>query len=117
MGYDPNVIVGTIHCQKYNHLAGTQKGKSYKVNNAFDDYHIYTLEWTPNKINIFVDDSQYFSYTKEANNMAVWPFDNEFNIIINNAVGGNWGGVKGVDNSIFPTQYTIDYIKHYEYVA
>jgi len=41
-------------------------------------------------------------YTKEGNDFATWPFDMPENIIINTAVGGNWGGAQGVDNSIFP---------------
>jgi hypothetical protein len=43
-----------------------------------------------------------------------WPFDNNFNIILNIAIGGAWGGIKGIDDSIFPTQYVIDYVRQYE---
>ena len=35
------------------------------------------------------------------------------NIILNNAIGGGWGGQQGVDDSIFPTQYVIDYVRVY----
>ena len=79
-------------------------------------YNTYILEWTPNKINIYVNDIHFFTYTKEANNYSVWPFDSEMNIILNNAIGGDWGGVKGVDDKIFPVQYTIDFVRYYEYV-
>ena len=37
--------------------------------------------------------------------MSTWPFDMPENIIINTAVGGDWGGALGVDNSIFPLKY------------
>jgi beta-glucanase (GH16 family) len=67
-------------------MLGTQRGRSIMINDVFDNYHNYTLEWTPTKINVFLDNIQYFSYVKESSNIAVWPFDNEFNIIINTAV-------------------------------
>ena len=116
VGYDPNVVHGTIHCNKYNHMIGTQKGNSIRVNNVFDEYHTYTLEWSSTKIEVSLDGVKYFTYTKEDNNYNSWPFDNNFNIILNTAVGGDWGGVQGVDETIFPVQYKIDYVRQYEYV-
>jgi len=41
-------------------------------------------------------------YTKQGNDFSTWPFDTPENIIINTAVGGNWGGAQGVDDNIFP---------------
>ena len=41
-------------------------------------------------------------YSKEEDNKATWPFDMPENIIVNTAIGGNWGGSQGVDNSSFP---------------
>ena len=35
-------------------------------------------------------------------------------MILNVAVGGNWGGIKGVDDSIFPQQMVIDYVRVYQ---
>jgi hypothetical protein len=46
--------------------------------------------------------------------MSTWPFINDFFIILNSAVGGSWGGQKGVDDSIFPQKYFIDYVRVYE---
>ena len=37
-----------------------------------------------------------------------------FHLIINLAIGGNWGGIEGIDNSIFPVQFEIDYVRVYE---
>ena len=76
-------------------------------------WHTYTLEWTPKHIIGFVDEKPYFKYekpTKNANEKN-WPYDNEFKMIINSAVGGNWGGANGVDETIFPQKFIIDYVK------
>ena len=85
VGYDPNVVHGTIHCKAYNHMIGTQKGKSTK----FDDkqYNLFQLDWRKDLIRVFVNNRLYFSFRKESNDMNVWPFDNFFNIILNTAVG------------------------------
>jgi beta-glucanase (GH16 family) len=117
VGYDPNIIHGSIHCQKYYHKIGTQKtAQTAGVDNAFDKYHNYTLVWTSNKIEVSFDNLKYFSYVKESNSTDSWPFDNGFNIILNLAIGGDWGGAQGVDNTVFPAKFNIDYVRQYEYV-
>lgn len=94
-------------------MIGTQKFNKVTVNNIFDDYHLYTLDWNANRLKFYIDNQEMFVYYKEDNNAKSWPFDNEMNIIINTAVGGNWGGAQGIDDSIFPCYYTIDYVRQY----
>jgi len=43
-----------------------------------------------------------------------WPFDERFHLLLNIAVGGNWGGVQGVDESIFPQSMVVDYVRVYQ---
>ena len=43
-----------------------------------------------------------------------WPFDKRFHLILNVAVGGNWGGVQGVDLNAFPAKLEIDYVRVYK---
>ena len=69
-----------------------------------------------------VDDSQYFSFPNERPinpdaNFRQWPFDERFHLILNIAIGGAWGGQKGVDPEIFPTQLVVDYVRVYELVG
>jgi len=44
----------------------------------------------------------------------VWPFDKKFHWLLNLAVGGNWGGLKGIDEASFPNVYQVDYVRVYE---
>jgi beta-glucanase (GH16 family) len=114
VGYDPNIVHATIHTTKYNHMIGTQKFNKVKINNVFDEFHTYSLDWNANRLRFYIDDVEIFTYTKENNaNQDSWPFDNEMNIIINTAIGGNWGGVQGVDDSVFPAVHVVDYVRHY----
>ena len=43
-----------------------------------------------------------------------WPFDQPFYLIINAAIGGSWGGQRGVIDGIFPQEYLVDYVRVYE---
>ena len=45
-----------------------------------------------------------------------WPFDKPFHLILNVAVGGEWGDAKGVDESIWPQRMEIDYVRVYSWV-
>jgi len=78
-------------------MVGTQKGGSKAVDNVFDQYHTYSLDWNSSRLKFYIDDSLIFAYYKEANaGYDSWPFDQEFNIIINTAIGGNWVILKNI---------------------
>jgi len=114
VGYAKDTIHGTIHCHAYNHLKNTQKGKNVFVPGVENDFHDYTLIWNKDKINIMVNDSSYFEFEKQEQNWKTWPFYRKFYLILNIAVGGNWGGRKGVDDSIFPQTMEVDYVRVYQ---
>jgi len=114
VGYDPFNIVASAHTSKYYFKIGTQKNNTIAVNDNRDVFHTYTLEWSENKIDTYVDDSLYFSFTKEADDFKVWPFDKRFHLLLNLAVGGDWGGQKGVNDSIFPVAMEIDYVRVFQ---
>ena len=86
------------------------------MDNPFNEFHTYTLDWNANRIRVYIDQQQIFRFDNERN-FEAWPYDNDFNVILNLAIGGNWGGVKGIDDSIFPARYVIDYIKIYKSIA
>jgi beta-glucanase (GH16 family) len=116
VGFDPGVIHGTIHTRAYNHVDRTQRGGTIDVADAQDDFHVYWLLWTRRSIDIYVDKVKYFSFPNErlTNREAdwrQWPFDKEFRLLLNVAVGGNWGGQKGVDEAIWPQRLEIDYVR------
>ena len=114
VGYDPGVVHGTIHTKAYNHVLKTQKGKTIIVENPFDKYHVYAMEWTPEKIEFLVDGKVYNSIENEHKTTDEWPFDQAFHLKLNLAIGGGWGGQKGIDDSIFPQQMVVDYVRVYQ---
>ncbi len=114
VGFDPSVIHGTIHTKAYNHVLKTQLGKTIKINKPYDEYHIYGLEWTPEKIDFLLDGVVYNSITNEHKTTAEWAFDQAFHLKFNVAVGGGWGGMKGIDDDIFPQKMVVDYVRVYQ---
>jgi beta-glucanase (GH16 family) len=116
VGYDPGVVHGSIHTEAYNHVLGTQKTATYSVPDSETAFHLYALEWTPEKIDIYVDNNKYFTFANEHKDYKTWPFDQVFHLILNIAVGGNWGGVQGVDPNIWPQKMYVDYVRVYQYI-
>jgi len=80
-----------------------------------DTFHVYAVDWTKDKVDFFVDDKMYHSVARNPqDDFNGWPFDQKFHVIMNVAVGGNWGGQKGVDESIWPQRMEVDYVRVYQ---
>lgn len=116
VGYDPDTIVGTAHTENYNHVKGTQKSGRIACTDSYKTFHTYSLEWEAEGYRLYVDDILYFTFKNEKNGFEVWPFDKRFHILLNLAIGGNWGGMKGIDDSLFPHKFEIDYVRVYRKV-
>ncbi len=114
VGYDQGTIHASAHTKKYFHSIGTQKTATTKVPDCSDSFHVYTLDWTKEQITMMVDDRPYFTYKNDGTGNDAWPFDHPFHLLLNIAVGGSWGGLKGVDETIFPQQMLIDYVRVYQ---
>lgn len=116
VGFDPGWIHGSIHTKLYYWQINTQKTAQIRIVDAQTAFHVYTLEWSPEKITVAVDSTQYFSFTNENKGWQAWPFDKAFHLLLNIAVGGAWGGAQGVDPNIFPQQMQIEYVRVYKQV-
>jgi beta-glucanase (GH16 family) len=117
VGFEPDTIYANVHTEAFNHVDGTAKGASIHVEAPGEAFHTYAIEWTPDTIEFFVDEQNYFTFEDTGAGIAEWPFDQPFYLILNAAVGGSWGGQEGIDDSIFPQQYRIDYVRVYERAA
>ncbi len=114
VGYMPDSVFASVHTESYNHVIGTQRTKGYYLPSVHDRFHVYAIEWDAGMISGFVDKQMYFSFKNEAAGPKVWPFDKPFHLLLNVAVGGNWGAVKGVDETAFPQEMIVDYVRVYQ---
>ena len=114
LGHEPNRIYGTIHFGNPHPDAGRGASVALKAGSLVDDWHEYALEWYPGEIRWFVDGELYeiqndwFTSAKG----AAWPapFDRDFYLQINLAVGGNWPGAPDA-TTMWPQKLRIDYIR------
>jgi len=112
VGRDLNNVFLCIHSESYNHVKNTHLHKEVIISNASTEFHKYAILWNENEITYYIDNKEVVSYKKEKlqdQTKSGWPFDNEFYLIMNLAIGGKFGGK--VDNDIFPKDFTIKDIK------
>jgi beta-glucanase (GH16 family) len=105
-GNDPNRIHGTIHYP--GNSGGNGIGATTLIQNATTEFHKYTCEWTPQYIRMSVDDRTYFTTVNSAN----LPFNQPFFLLLNVAMGGNFGGT--VDPAFSSGVMEIDYVRVYQ---
>ena len=118
VGCVPTEVSSSIHCKSYYHAIGTQKTAARKIAGVMDEFHTYALEWTPEYIKTYVDGKQLFYYNpddySQGRNANTWPFNKPFELKLNLAWGGDWGGMYGVDESCLPATYEIDYVRVFQ---
>jgi beta-glucanase (GH16 family) len=116
-GNYPAVVQGTIHYadSQGGHLQSTAIF-TFPSGQGADHFHTYLLEWTTNSISWSVDGQLYETRTNWSTAKAPYPapFDQPFYIILNLAVGGNFGGNPDA-NTIFPGEMQVDYIRVYKH--
>lgn len=119
VGYEINDTTGnginhaTCHTPAYYFKKGNQIGSQIEVDSMNTKWHTYAVEWYPDRIEGYLDGEHYYTYDKTADELE-WPFFKPQNIILNLAVGGGWGGAKGIDENWNSHQYILDYVRVYE---
>ncbi|MCV0414091.1 MAG: glycoside hydrolase family 16 protein [Brevundimonas sp.] len=114
VGHRPGVVHASIHTQAYNHVRGTQSTATTQVADACDAFHLYQVRWTADEIVFLVDDAPIHRFANDGRgDPETWPFDKPFHLILNIAVGGDWGGEEGVDDAAFPQRMEVDYVRVY----
>lgn len=106
IGNNLNTIYGTLHYP--DHSGGNAVGGTTLISNATTEFHIYTAEWNAQNIKFYVDNQLFFTFT----NSSSIPFNHNFFIIMNCAIGGNFGGT--VDPNFTSATFEIDYVRVYQ---
>ncbi|WP_088324369.1 family 16 glycosylhydrolase [Polaribacter tangerinus] len=114
VGFNNDSIFGTVHTKAFNHMKNTQQGKSIFIDQPNDTFHIFGLEWTPEKMDFLLDGVVYNTFVNQHKTSAEWPFDQKFYLILNVAVGGMLGGREGIDDTIFPQRMEVDYVRVFQ---
>ena len=114
VGYDAKRVHHSIHTYQNNAVSNNAITASSRLTKKDSTFHIYGLLWTEDALRVFLDGAEALTYFKPTEATPdEWPFDVPFHLILNLAVGGTWGGAKGVDDNAFPQQMRVDYVRYY----
>jgi beta-glucanase (GH16 family) len=111
VGAEPRRVFGTVHCPGFSGSDGISGGHCAAADLG-DDYRVFAVDWTPERIGWSLDGREYFAVTARDLG-AAWVFDHPFYILLNLAVGGWLGGAVGSDTR-FPAELKVDFIRIYE---
>lgn len=121
VGKDPGAVHSSLHTP--SSYGNTQNTAETEVPDFHDTFHVYEAVWTPESITFKVDGETFYSYEPSTKNADTWPFNDEFFIILNIAMGGNWGsdsqyetnGLKnGIDPNLTRARMVVDYVRVYK---
>ncbi len=116
VGRDIDKVFLCLHTETHNHRNDKQYFTDYFQKGLSDDFHTYSINWDSSSITYFIDNIEIIKYTKGEKNFDAsvkgWPFDEDFYLILNLAIGGKFGGT--VDDSSFPQEFIIKDIKVYQ---
>ncbi|RNI31371.1 family 16 glycosylhydrolase [Rufibacter latericius] len=117
----PGIVQTALHSP--SSYGNTQNLAFTPVPDATTAFHVYALEWTENDLKVFVDNTLYYTYAPPVKDAKTWPFEDDFFLIMNIAVGGNLGsepsletnGLKnGIDPNLTSTRMEVEYVRVYQ---
>ncbi len=114
VGHDPDTVHFNVHTKGFNHTKGNGRGSKAKLSEASTAFHTYMLEWSPEKLQFHLDGKPVFTCANDHTGPDSWPFDAPQYLLLNLAIGGSWGAQKGIDDSLFPHRFLIDYVRVYQ---
>lgn len=114
VGYDPHNLHSSLHTT--SSFGATINTSSLRVENCDEEFNIYGMIWTKDSISFYVNDQSnpFYTYSPSVKTNDNWPYYNPQVFILNLAVGGNWGGVDGVDDKCFPQSMQVEYVRIYQ---
>lgn len=116
VGFDLGTVHASAHSKVHHYKSkeGPQITSDTFIPDATETFHTYVMEWSESQIKAYVDDQLYFTYQDPGLGWQNWPYQRDFYLILNIAVGGDWGGAKGIDSNSFPQRMEVDYVRIYQ---
>ena len=111
VGKHPGKIYTTLHSPAS--FGKSINTKTTSIESIETGFHVYKTRWDAHQIQFYIDNTLVYTFSPEIKNEKTWPFDKPFYVILNLAIGGNFGGPE-VDDSIFPKEFVVDYVKVYQ---
>jgi beta-glucanase (GH16 family) len=110
LGSEPNIVSGTLHASwpwAPNGVGGTSESATA----LSAGFHVYGVEWEPERISFLLDGVVYKTITPaDLPAGAAWPFKHPYFLLLNLAVGGEWPGSPDASTH-FPAQMLVDWVR------
>ena len=104
-----NQVSSALHTP--SSFGNTMNTATKSINNVADNFHIYSMNWSPDQITFLIDDIAYYTYKPSTKNSSTWPFDNDQYLLLNIAMGGIAGAI---DANFTQSSMIIDYVRVYQ---
>jgi len=114
VGHEPDILHGTAHWGS-DFSQHKFRGDSYELSEGdfSDNFHVFSIAWYNNVIYWYVDDILYYQITSKDMQGQPYPFNDQFFLLFNVAVGGNWPGAPD-ETTVFPQQMVVDYVRVFQ---
>jgi beta-glucanase (GH16 family) len=113
VGSAPKQVTGSIHWKQANGSEGTYNNNYVASQDFSQQFHVFTLLWDTNSVQILVDDQPYMTSTNANVTSGAYPFNAPFFLIFNVAVGGDWPGPPD-GTTVFPQRMFVDYVRVFQ---
>jgi beta-glucanase (GH16 family)/glycerophosphoryl diester phosphodiesterase len=114
VGYKPDSVYFSVHTESFNHTIGTQKTTGIALPDNRTVFHLYAIEWNKEEVVFFADDKAVLRFQNTGKGFKEWPFDKRFHLLLNIAVGGDWGGAMGIDEKLSSGIMEVEYVRVYQ---
>lgn len=114
VGFDPEKVHFNIHTKSNIKMDGSSASSHIDVPKVWEGWHTYGLDYQAHKLEMYFDGKKVLTYLDDRKGEAGWPFDKPQFIILNLAIGGDWGGQRGIDDSIFPAKFEVKSVRVYQ---
>jgi beta-glucanase (GH16 family) len=104
-----NYVASAIHTTSSS--GNTINKDGTLVKNLGTDFHVYTMNWSPNQITFLVDGVAHYTYNPDIKDNKTWPFDAEQYLLLNIAMGGVAGAIP---SNFTQSTMEIDYVRVYQ---
>ncbi len=112
-GCNPGEVSSTVHNNVYNWNGGVPPTSYLYDTSATTDFHIYEMQWSEDELNFYVDGTYIGTYFRTNSGWQQWPYDQEFYIILNLAIGSHFMPCSTQDG-LFPQRLEVDYVRVYQ---
>lgn len=106
-----NHVSSALHTSCAGCFGATMNYQSYALNDVANEFHVYSMNWSPNQITFMIDGVGFYTYNPAVKDNGTWPFDEDQYLLLNVAMGGVAGAI---DPAFVESSMVIDYVRVYQ---